>query len=363
METYLVGGAVRDRLLGLPVKDRDFVVVGATPDEMKALGFSQVGKDFPVFLHPDTREEYALARTERKTGPGHTGFEFHTGSDVSLADDLYRRDLTINAIASDESGAVFDPWGGQQDLDNRRLRHVSEAFREDPLRVLRTARFKARLQPFSFEIAEETLSLMRDIVKQSALLELSADRIIGEVDKALATPSPATFFQCLEDLGAGQQLWPEITAADVERLASSPATLTEAAFATLTLGKSEDDIRSLTKRLRCSNLRRDLSLLINRFSNSWPKFEVLDSKAKGELVFAADGLRKRERFQTFAATIDDVLNTNLRTQWLEAVEIMAGISVADIEHPEKGPALGQQIRAAQLQQLAQHFDDTTGNKR
>src|SRR2546426_898446 len=161
-KTYLVGGAVRDELLGLPLREKDWVVVGATPEDMAARGFKPVGKDFPVFLHPETKEEYALARTERKTAPGYHGFVFHAGPEVTLEDDLVRRDLTINAIARDESGALVDPVGGQRDIEQRVLRHVSPAFLEDPVRVLRLARFYSRFKPLGFSVASETMTLMRE---------------------------------------------------------------------------------------------------------------------------------------------------------------------------------------------------------
>ncbi len=165
MEIYLVGGAVRDALLGLPIRERDWVVVGSTPEEMQRLGYRQVGRDFPVFLHPQTNEEYALARTERKVGPGHTGFVCHAGPDVTLEEDLRRRDLTVNAIAQAHDGTLIDPWGGAADLSARRLRHVSEAFLEDPLRVFRVARFAAQLGAFGFRVEPETLQLMADMCR------------------------------------------------------------------------------------------------------------------------------------------------------------------------------------------------------
>ena len=200
MEIYLVGGAVRDAQLGLPVKERDWVVVGSTPEAMTALGFRQVGRDFPVFLHPETQEEYALARTERKTGPGHTGFICHAGPEVTLEEDLRRRDLTINAMAQAPDGSLIDPFGGAEDLARRLLRHVSEAFEEDPLRVYRVARFAAQLP--GFEVAPETLALMRRMAAEGQLAELSAERVWQELNKALSCPGPDRFFQVLTAAGA-----------------------------------------------------------------------------------------------------------------------------------------------------------------
>jgi tRNA nucleotidyltransferase (CCA-adding enzyme) len=207
---YLVGGAVRDKLLGIDNYDQDFVVVGATPKEMLNAGFQAVGKDFPVFLHPKTSQEYALARTERKIGQGYTGFECYFDPDVSLEDDLLRRDLTINAIAEDANGQRFDPYGGEEDLNNRVLRHVSEAFSEDPLRVLRVARFAAKLHHLGFTIAPETMALMKRIAQSGELTALTPERVWNEWHKSLTTQSPQQFLQVLRDCGALKDLIPEI---------------------------------------------------------------------------------------------------------------------------------------------------------
>lgn len=210
MKIFEVGGAVRDSLLGLDVRERDFVVVGATPAMMLELGFRQVGRDFPVFLHPETHEEYALARMERKTGPGHKAFAFDTSAAVTLEEDLMRRDLTINAIARDGDGRIVDPWGGRRDLESRVLRHVSPAFAEDPLRVLRVARFAARFGHLGFTVAPETLDLMHDITASGELDELSAERVWQETEKALTTAAPQIFFATLRHCGALAVVFPEI---------------------------------------------------------------------------------------------------------------------------------------------------------
>ncbi len=209
LEVYLVGGAVRDQLLGLAVKDRDWVVVGSTPAEMESRGFKAVGHEFPVFLHPVTKEEYALARTERKIGAGYKGFKFSTSPDITLEQDLYRRDLTINAIAQSANGEIIDPFGGRHDLENRILRHVSTAFVEDPVRILRVARFRAR---FEFGIAEETCELMRTMVGKGEVDALVAERIWMEVEGALGENKPSLFFQALRDCGALRPILPEIDA-------------------------------------------------------------------------------------------------------------------------------------------------------
>ena len=212
MKTYLVGGAVRDRLLGLAAPDRDWVVVGATVQQMLDLGYMQVGRDFPVFLHPQSKEEYALARTERKTGPGYTGFAFNADPGVTLEDDLLRRDLTINAIAEDSDGNLIDPHGGQADIEKRLLRHVSSAFTEDPLRVLRVARFAARFAHLGFRIADETLALMTRMSASGELNHLVAERVWQEMEKALKEKSPAVFFRTLRECGALAVILPEVDA-------------------------------------------------------------------------------------------------------------------------------------------------------
>lgn len=210
MRVYLVGGAVRDRLLGLTPRERDWVVTGSTPEAMAALGYTPVGKDFPVFLHPQTKEEYALARTERKSGRGYHGFVFNCDPAVTLEEDLARRDLTINAIAEDEHGALIDPWGGRADLDARLLRHVSPAFREDPLRVLRVARFAARFAALGFRVADDTLALLREMSAGGELADLTAERIWQETQRALAGPSPRVYFETLRACGALAALFPEV---------------------------------------------------------------------------------------------------------------------------------------------------------
>lgn len=210
MKTFIVGGAVRDQLLGLAVSDRDWVVVGATPNDLLDKGYQQVGRDFPVFLHPETKEEYALARTERKQGPGHTGFEVFASKDITLEQDLLRRDLTINAIAQTDDGTLIDPYNGLTDINQRVLRHVSEAFSEDPLRVLRVARFHAKLYHLGFTLANETRELMKSMARSGELNSLSAERVWQEWHKALAQTSPQQFIQTLYETDALAALMPEL---------------------------------------------------------------------------------------------------------------------------------------------------------
>jgi tRNA nucleotidyltransferase (CCA-adding enzyme) len=212
MKVYLVGGALRDELLGLPVKERDWCVVGATPGDMAGMGYRQVGKDFPVFLHPETGEEYALARTERKRAPGYHGFRFDTSPDISIEEDLGRRDLTINAMARDLDGALVDPFNGRADLQAKLLRHVSDAFAEDPVRVLRVAKFAARFAEASFRVAPETMQMMRNMVNSGEVDALVADRVWKETESALAAANPQVYFSVLRDCGALKVVFPEIDA-------------------------------------------------------------------------------------------------------------------------------------------------------
>ncbi|HEY5720606.1 MAG TPA: multifunctional CCA tRNA nucleotidyl transferase/2'3'-cyclic phosphodiesterase/2'nucleotidase/phosphatase, partial [Gammaproteobacteria bacterium] len=212
MEIYLVGGAVRDRLLGLELRERDWVVVGATPEQMEALGYRRVGRDFPVFLHPESGEEYALARTERKTAPGYRGFAVHASPEVTLEEDLRRRDLTINAMAEAPDGTLIDPFGGAEDLRLGRLRHVSPAFAEDPVRILRVARFAARFARWGFRVAHPTQRLMREMVASGEVDALVPERVWAELEKALGEPQPGRFVEVLHRCGALARVLPEVDA-------------------------------------------------------------------------------------------------------------------------------------------------------
>lgn len=300
METYLVGGAVRDQLLKYPCHERDWVVVGATPDDLIAQGFQPVGKDFPVFLHPQTKEEYALARTERKTGPGYTGFECHTSPDVTLEEDLQRRDLTINAMAQDMRGRIIDPYGGQQDLKAKVLRHVSPAFVEDPLRVLRVARFAARYAHLGFTIAPETLNLMQSIVSSGELNALPGERVWKELERALGEASPDVFFYVLQQCGALESLMPELGAIESDRRAAlqraaahdSPNTLR---FTLLARGISEQQLNTLCDHIKAPNEYRHLALIMARQGDC-----LAHNSAGPETLLTileqADAFRKPERF-------------------------------------------------------------------
>lgn len=338
METYLVGGAVRDELLGLAVSERDWVVVGSTPEEMSALGYRPVGKDFPVFLHPQSNEEYALARTERKSGRGYKGFKVHADRDVSLEDDLRRRDLTINAIARDSKGTLIDPFAGSADIEMRLLRHVSSAFVEDPVRILRVARFAARFRHLGFSIADDTMLLMRTMVTAGEAKDLVAERVWQETEAALATRNPEVFFAVLHECGALKVIFPEI-----ERLFGVPQpkrwhpeidtgihtlmVLAQAAqlsddttvrFAALThdLGKgitppahwpshrgheelSVALVLALSERLRVPNAHRDLAVQVARFHGHCHRALELRPRTLLKLLDAVDAFRRPERFEQF----------------------------------------------------------------
>ena len=341
MKIYLVGGAVRDALLGLPVKVKDWVVVGATPQEMLDAGYQQVGRDFPVFLHPQTREEYALARTERKSGSGYTGFTCYAAPDVTLEEDLQRRDLTINALAQDDDGHIVDPYQGRRDLDNRLLRHVSPAFSEDPLRVLRVARFAARYAHLSFRIADETLALMRDMTAAGELEHLTPERVWKETENALTTRNPQVFFQVLRDCGALRVLFPEVDALfgvpapakwhpEIDTGIHTLMTLSMAAmlspnvdvrFATLChdLGKGLTPkalwprhhghgpagvklVEQLCQRLRVPNEIRDLAKLVAEFHDLIHTFPILQPKTIVKLFDSIDAWRKPQRVEQIALT-------------------------------------------------------------
>lgn len=302
MQVYLVGGAIRDGLLGLPVRERDWVVVGATRDALLHLGYREVGRDFPVFLHPVTHEEYALARLERKVAPGYRGFEFRFGPEVTLEQDLGRRDLTINAIAQGEDGALVDPCGGRADLDARILRHVSAAFVEDPVRVLRVARFAARFAPQGFRVAAETMDLMRSIVARGEVDALVPERIWQETDKALASPAPAVFFRVLRECGALRVVYPELEARfEYSLLALERATqLAPTAcvrFAALVhdLG-SVAQLDGLAQRLRIPNDYRELALIVTRYHDIVHRALELPPQAVLEFLEKADAFRRPARF-------------------------------------------------------------------
>ncbi|MAF72387.1 MULTISPECIES: CCA tRNA nucleotidyltransferase [Alteromonas] len=273
MQVYLVGGAVRDSLLKRPVTEKDYVVVGATPEEMLRQGFTQVGKDFPVFLHPKTQEEYALARTERKSGKGYTGFECNASSDVTLEEDLLRRDLTVNAIAQDNLGNLIDPYGGKRDLDNRLLRHVSGAFSEDPLRVFRVARFATRYDYLGFTIASETMVLMQSMAKSGELSTLSAERVWQETKRSLLEKTPYVFFAVLNEAHGLSDWFTELE----NNLDAALATLKTAVELEKTANENGDK-SATTKAKACESNALETHTLIIRFTALLSHLEEAEAK-------------------------------------------------------------------------------------
>lgn len=303
MKTYLVGGAVRDKLINYPFHERDWVVVGATPDEMLTQGYQQVGKDFPVFLHPQSKEEYALARTERKTAPGYKGFHCFSSPEVTLEEDLKRRDLTINAIAEDDDGTLIDPYGGQHDLQHKLLRHVSDAFIEDPLRVLRVARFSARYAHLGFTVAPETEQLMQKISESDELSALPAERIWKEMQRALNEASPEQFFMTLQRANALEKLMPELSNLPHQTFALlGEATQFEnnalGRFALLFFDMDSASAEQACSRLKCPSEYKDIALLISRLGQKYHQpIENADNLLS--LIEQLDPFRREQRFERF----------------------------------------------------------------
>jgi tRNA nucleotidyltransferase (CCA-adding enzyme) len=397
---YEVGGAVRDELLGIPVQDRDYVVVGATPERMTALGFKPVGKDFPVFLHPQTREEYALARTERKSGHGYKGFKFHAGADVTLEEDLGRRDLTINAMARDPDGKIIDPYGGQADLQAGLLRHVSEAFPEDPVRILRVARFAARFETFA--VAPETLELMRQMVTGGEVDYLVPERVWQELSRGLMDKRPSRMFLVLHDCGALKRILPEIdrlfgvpqraefhpevdTGVHVMLVvdwAASRNYSLPVRFASLThdLGKgatppaewpkhhghearSVSLLKPLCDRLRVPAECRDLALLVARYHGDVHRALELRPETVLRMLESADAFRRPERFDEFLQACEADFrgrpgyedrqfpaSAYLKGALLSA-QTVDGAKIAESNPPDR---IGQAIRAARLAVVAEY---------
>jgi tRNA nucleotidyltransferase (CCA-adding enzyme) len=401
MHIYLVGGAVRDRLLEIKVSDRDHVVVGATPDDLLALGYKPVGKDFPVFLHPRTQEEYALARTERKVGPGYTGFTTQFSPDVTLEDDLRRRDLTINAIAEDEDGNRVDPFGGERDLDARVLRHVSEAFVEDPVRVLRLARFAARFASLGFTIAEETHGLMKQIVAAGEMDALVPERVWKETSRALDEARPDVYFQTLRDCGALQVIFPEVDALfgvpqppkwhpEIDtgvhvlmalRIAADKSASTATRFAVLThdLGKARTPrekwpshhgheqlgvpvIEALSERLRVPKDFRDLAVMVSDYHSHVHRAQELKASTMLELFEKTDAFRRPERFNDFLLACECDARGRLGLEDREypqpdllrtARSAAAAVTLTEADRRGlAGTAIGEKLRRKRLEAIA-----------
>lgn len=396
MLIYLVGGAVRDELLGLPIRERDWCVVGESPGAMLDRGFTPVGRDFPVFLHPETKEEYALARTERKTGAGYHGFRFDTSPDVSIEDDLGRRDLTINAMARDADGRLIDPWGGARDLADRCLRHVSPAFAEDPVRLLRVARFRARLHDLGFRIADETIELMRALVANGEVDALVPDRVWAETQSALAGRNSRIYFETLRECGALSRLFPEVDALfgipqpekwhpeidtglhtmmvldQAERL----STELPVRFAALVhdLGKATTEksrlpshpghearsaalVERMARRLPIPRACRELGMLVARWHTHCHRALELKDLTVLKLLEASDAFRRPGRFEQFllACEADARGRTGLENRPYEqadrlrrALDAAQSLDTRAAASGHEGPAAGAAIRRARL---------------
>jgi tRNA nucleotidyltransferase (CCA-adding enzyme) len=364
LTVYRVGGAVRDARLGWPVTDTDWVVVGSTPEEMRRRGFKPVGRDFPVFLHPETHEEYALARTERKAGHGYTGFEVHASPEVTLEEDLARRDLTLNAMAETPDGELVDPHGGLADLEARRLRHVSPAFVEDPLRVLRTARFLARYAGLGFTIAEETRALMAELADSGELAHLVAERVWTETEKALGEPWPEVYFQALAECGALAVWFPE--------LAEAPDALDEALgrlhrlpefdeadatvrwrWARLVEHLGDDPRRALAERLRLPRAQADLArqAALTRTLRLEAERRAPDGRRVMAWLDAIDAWRRSERVPPLVELVSldaPALAADLALAWRLASQILPGPL---LEEGHAGRALGEELARRRRQAI------------
>ncbi|WP_375037971.1 multifunctional CCA addition/repair protein [Acinetobacter sp. RW6] len=401
MQVYLVGGAVRDSLLGHPYQEKDYVVVGATPEHMLAQGFQPVGKDFPVFLHPKTKEEYALARTERKSGKGYHGFQFFTDTTVSLEEDLIRRDLTINAIAMDQDGKIYDPYGGQTDLENKTLRHVSEAFAEDPLRVLRVARFAARYSSYGFHIASETLQLMQTMAESGELDALTPERVWKETSRALLEDHADIYFQTLRDCGALKHLFPEIdalfgvpqrpeyhpevdcgihTLMSLQQACKSNYSL-DVRFAVLVhdLGKAltpidelprhimheERGVKPVTElceRLKVPTQTRQLALSVCKEHLKCHQIMSLKPGTVWRLLQRLDVLRRPERVEAFVQACECDARGRLGLEdrpypqaqyMLDAMQVVRSIKVQDLPENIKGAEIGEMLIQCRIDALTE----------
>ncbi len=362
METYLVGGAVRDTLLGLDIKDRDWVVVGATPEQMLAQGFRQVGADFPVFLHPRSQEEYALARTERKQGRGYHGFSIYSAPDVTLEQDLLRRDLTINAMAQATDGIIIDPFNGQSDLAGRTLRHVSDAFAEDPLRILRTARFAARFSSEGFTVAEETLQLMTTMVQAGEVEHLVPERVWQEIARALQERAPTVFFDVLQACGALARLIPELddstrlrqAMASLDCTCHAPAT-TDVRFAALMSALELAETNKRAGAMKAPNECQELAQLTNQLGTRL--ISATSPEDKLALLNEADVWRRPERFERLLAVCEclpDPLTQDRANGFRKALAVAQKVQARELmAQGYEGKALGEAIRQERLRRIAE----------
>lgn len=353
MKIYLVGGAVRDRLLKIPVEERDYVVVGATPEEMVAQGFRPVGKEFPVFIDPKTGSEYALARTEKKIGKGYKGFKFYAAPEVTLEEDLKRRDLTINAIAEDEQGNIIDPHNGQQDLKDKILRHVSPAFAEDPVRILRVARFAARHCGFS--IHRETQQLMAQMVQAGEVDALVPERVWQEFAKALQEECSERFLQVLQDTGALNILFPELTpvyeaAHEALKKAAFFTYAAQVRFAALFSQVTPDDTKKLCERLRVPSDYKNLALLVAKYYSDFSKVLSASAEEILDLLEKVDAFRRPERFGEFACACSvNAAPTRAYGKLFDAYKTAAAISHQElIDKGISGKAINEELHKLRL---------------
>ena len=376
MEIYLVGGAVRDRLLGLPVSEKDWVVVGASPEEMLSLGYMPVGKDFPVFLHPQTKEEYALARTERKTAPGYTGFETCADSSVTLVQDLMRRDLTINAMAETTDGKLIDPYNGSDDLASGVLRHVSPAFAEDPVRILRIARFTARFAHMGFHVAHSTNALMRNMVANGEIDHLVPERVWAELEKALRTKMPGQFIKVLLGCNALSRLFPEMEIStgknsheDIDlpvlKHAVDSSDKAEIRFAALLCdvdngkqaGIDDHSFGTLCERYRIPGAYRELAGMALRQRRTTHRLATLSAEELLDLLNALDAFRREQRFIDFLGVCEAEArsaNPALRTYQPATLLQQARQVALDVRVDTgglTGKVIGEKIRAARIEAL------------
>ncbi len=371
MQVYLVGGAVRDELLGRPVRERDWVVVGATPEELERLGYRAVGREFPVFLHPETQEEYALARLERKVAPGYRGFITEHSPAVTLEEDLLRRDLTINAMARSADGRIIDPYGGRADLGARLLRHVSAAFAEDPVRILRVARFAARFADLGFTVAPETMALMRVMVANGEANALVSERVWRELEGTLGTASPQRGFEVLRDCGALPVLLPELAnstdaplAMKALQAAAATGTSNPVRWAALLAGLRAADVEALCARLRVPNEARELAVLSARLGENdshRPEQAVADPHLLLPLFEQADAFRRPERFAQWLEVLasrrsaasrpaDETAALLLRLRRALAAASAVQLSAAELK-AHRGPQIGALLRERRLATL------------
>ena len=358
MQTFLVGGAIRDKILGVSTETavKDYVVVGSSPEEMKALGFRQVGKEFPVFLHPQTNEEYALARQERKVGKGYKGFEFNTSNSVTLEQDLSRRDLTINAIAQNQSGTgkYIDPFGGLNDIKEKKLRHVSKAFTEDPVRILRTARFASRFNHLGFTIDLKTLNLMKMMVESGEVDALTPERVFKEISISMSYESPSIFFEVLIDCGAYHRLFPmlEMNQNSNFNLLDKSFQSSEVKFALWLYQQNSCNIQSLCNHLRCPKDMQQIAELVSIWHNFLADFLSHEPKEILNFYLKTDGLRRRRRFKMILSTFEQIeIDTSpiveLQTQ-------LNSIKISDL----KNINIAQELAEERLSVIARFINST-----